>query len=242
MDVEFVTDHDTEEAFLGWCARRRAEVVSPAVFLLVGNVFVFTDLHSFANESRTSWLAVGAIALQIVAFGIAVVARDADHPHEWPTPHAELVSLGFLACSLLVLFDVRTSVLVFLLFALVVAAIAALLVRGWHGFRFLRGVVPYHGRAEHVHVGANGMEVTVRPNPRPRVIAWSKIRYLGADARTLFVVAGSVPVIVPRRAFASEHDWDAFVDLVARYSEAALKSASRAPMWRHVRSPKARRA
>ncbi len=131
---------------------------------------------------------------------------------------------------------------VFLLFALVVTAIALVLVRGRHAFGFLRAVVPDHGRAEHVHLGAEGIEVTVRPNPRPRVIAWSKVRYLGADARSLFVVAGWVPVVVPRRAFASESDWNTFVDVVARSSEASLMSAARAPMWRHVRSPKARRA
>lgn len=242
MDVEYVTDHDTEDAFLQWYARRRAEVVTPAAILAVANVFVLVDAHLLHPRGGTSSLVIGAIALQTIAFAIAVVARDPKRPHDWPAPHAELVSLGLLACSTVVLFDVQPSVPVFLLFALVVTAIALMLVRGWHGFGFLRSVVPYHGRAEHVHVDAQGIEVTVRPNPQPRCIPWSKVRYLGADTRSLFVVAGWVPVVVPRRAFVSEHDWDAFVDLVGRYSEATLKCAARASMWRHVRSPKARRA
>lgn len=242
MDVEFVTDHDTEDALLEWCARRRGEVVPSAAFLLVGNVFVLADVRTLSSRSHVSWLTIGAIVLQTLAFAVAVLARDQDRSPSWRVPHAELVSLGLLACSLLVLFDVTPSVYAFLLFALVVAAIAALVVRGWHGFEFLRQFVPFHGRAEHVHVGTSGIELTLRPNPRPRVIPWSKVRYLGVDARTLFVVAGWVPVVIPRRAFASEAGWDAFIESVARYTEAALKSSARAPMWRHVRSPKARRA
>jgi len=65
---------------------------------------------------------------------------------------------------------------------------------------------------------------------------------LGADARSLFVVALVVPVIVPRRAFGSAQAWDEFVSATARYARQALNSDTRAPIGKHVRGTKARRS
>jgi len=168
------------------------------------------------------------------------MSRDPARPNVLPCPHAEVATLGLVALSLVVLFANRPSVLAFLLLAIALTSCAALAVVGWHGFAFIHDDVPYGGRAEHVHLDANGLDITRRPRPQPRHVPWKSVRYLGADADTLFIVAGWMPIVVPRRAFSSRDAWDDFVEAAAEHAQAALKSSGRPPIWRHVLRPKTR--
>ena len=248
MDVEFITDEDMEGALLRWCARRRREVVTGTSYLVTAELLIFADVGLlWRHQSRLSIAFIAAMLFQILAFAVAAIARDPDRPTALPCPHAEVASLLLVAASLIVTFNHRPSVLAFLLLAVVFTAAAAIVVRGWYGFEVVRRYVPFNARVVHVHLNSRALEVTVRPHPRPRVIEWKKVRYLGADAQSLFVVAGWIPIVVPRRAFGSGRAWDDFVEAAARHAQAApagLKSVGRSPIRRHVGTvgPKARRA
>jgi hypothetical protein len=124
------------------------------------------------------------------------------------------------------------------------AVLTALAIRGWHAFGFVRDRVEFFGRAEHVHIDGNRLAVTRRPDPQPRVIPWKSVRYLGADARSFFVVAGAVPVVVPRRAFATTAAWHEFVEAAARYAQSSATRPSRGLRRQlpYGRTPGARRA
>jgi len=242
MDVEFITDHDTEDALLELCARRRREVVPGIAYLFTAEFLILLELFVlWHREIAVSIGFVSAMVFLVGAFVVAAYARDPAVAQPPQFPHAELASLGLIVCSLVVTFEHKASVLAFTLLAVALAALVGVAFRGWHGFAIARDRVPFPGRAMHVHIDATGIEVTIRPHPRPRHIEWTKVRYLGADARSLFVVAGLTPVVVPRRAFSSATAWDDFIAKAARYAEQALKSAAGAPIGRHVRSPKARR-
>jgi hypothetical protein len=241
MDVEFITDHDTEDALLGWCARRRREVVPGTWYLLGAELFIVLDVFVlWRHQSHLSLAFIIAMLFQILAFAVAAIARDPDRPRPPRSPHAELCMLGLLIASLTVTFEHRPSVLAFLLLGVMLTAAAALAARCYHGFPFLRDVVEFQARVVHVHLDAQGMSVQVRPDPA-RHIPWKSVRYLGADAGSLFVVAGWTPVVVPSRAFASRAAWEQFVAAAGEHAQAALNSSARPPIWRHVRSPKARR-
>jgi hypothetical protein len=242
MDVEFVTDYDTEDALLRWCARRRREVIPGWAYLSGLGAFVVVDIGVLWRHLDT--LSVGfvlAMLLQTGAFGFAAAARAPERPEPIPCPQAELTFVGMLALSLLVTFTSRASVLAFALLAVLLTAFVAIAFRGWHGFAFVRERVPFYGRAQHVHVDAHGLDVIVRPDPNVRHVPWRSVRYLGADATSLFVVGGWRAVVIPRRAFPSRAAWDDFVDGAAGYARADLNSKRRAPIGRYVRGPKARR-
>ncbi len=243
MDVEFITDHDTEEALLGWCARRRKEVVPGSVYLFGAEVLIVLERFVIWRHPHNIGLAfVLSMVLLVGAFVVAAYSRDPDLTQPPRFPHAELLSLGMVACSLAITFEHKASVLAFVLLTIVLVGLVGVGFRGWHAFALTRERVPFHGRAVHVHLDRFGMEVTLRPNPQARRIEWKKVRYVGTDARSLFVVAGLVPVVVPRRAFVSAEAWEEFVTTTARYAQQALKSETRSPIGKHVRSSKARRA
>ncbi len=241
MDVEFITDHDTEDALLSWCAWRRREVIPGSMYLLGAELFIVLDVFVlWRHQSRLSIAFVIAMLFQILAFAVAAIARDPDRPRPPRCPYAELVTLGLVAASLTVTFEHRPSVLAFLLLGVVLTAAAVLAVRCYHGFPFLRDVVDFPARVVHVHLDEHGIDVQVRPDPA-RHIPWKSVRYLGADAQSLFVVAGYMPVVVPSRAFLSRGAWEQFVVAAGEQAQAALNSSARPPIWKHVRSPKARR-
>jgi hypothetical protein len=242
MDVEFITNHDTEEALLDWCARRRKEVVPGSVSLFGAELLIVLELFViWRHEMKDGVAFVLSMVLLVGAFAVAAYSRDPDLTRPPRFPHAELLSLGMIACSLAITFEHRASVLAFLLLTIVLVGLVGVGFRGWHAFAIARDRVPFHGQAVHVHLDRVGMEITVRPNPEARRIDWKKVRYLGADARTLFVVGGLVPVVVPRRAFPSAQAWDEFVTATARYAQDALKSDTRPPIGKHVRSSATRR-
>jgi hypothetical protein len=245
MDVEFITDEEMESALLQWCARRRREVVTGTAYLISAQLLILADVGVlWRHQSHLSIAFVVAMLFQISAFAVAAIARDPDRPSALPCPHAELASLMLIAASLLVTFNHHPTVYAFLLLAVVLTAAAAVAVRGWYGFEFARKYVPFNARVVHVHLNPQALEITVRPHPQPRVIELKHVRYLGADADSVFVVAGWIPVVVPRRAFRSHRAWDDFVDAAAAHCQTAqanLKSANRSPIRRYVR-PKARRA
>jgi hypothetical protein len=242
MDVEFITDHDTEDALLQWCARRRREVIPGWAYLFGAALFILVDIGVLWRHTHTLSAAfVVAMLLQVAAFAFAALARDPERPEPIPCPQAELTIAGLLVLSLLVTFASRPSVLAFLLLALLLTGLVVIAFRGWHGFAIVRDRVPFYGRAQHVHVDARGIDIIVRPEPNVRHVPWRSVRYLGADAESLFVVGGRTAAVIPRRAFASRAAWDDFV-AAASYAEADLNSHRRAPIGRHVRGPKARRA
>src|SRR5262249_22058972 len=120
MDVEFITDHDTEDALLQWCARRRREVIpsrcfvpAVALFLLVEWKFVW---HLGGQRSLVIWFAA---LLQVSAVAFAVFVRNPDRPVPFAFPHAELIGLGLVTVSMIVTFAHQPSVLAFLLLAIV---------------------------------------------------------------------------------------------------------------------------
>ena len=243
MDVEFITDHDTEDALLDWCARRRKEVVPGSVYLFGAEALIVLELFVIWRHPTHVGLAfVLSMVLLVGAFAVAAYSRDPDLTQPPRFPHAELLSLGMVACSLAITFEHNASILAFLLLTIVLVGLVGVGFRGWHAFAITRDRVPFHGRAVHVHLDRFGVEVTVRPNPESRRIDWKKVRYVGADARSLFVVGGLAPVVVPRRAFATAAAWDEFVAATARYAQQALKSEVRSPIGKHVRGTKARRA
>jgi hypothetical protein len=245
MDVEFITDEEMESALLQWCARRRREVVTGTAYLISAQLFIFADIGVlWRHQSHLSMAFVVAMLLQISAFAVAAIARDPDRPSALPFPHAELATLLLIAASLIVTFNHHPTVIAFLLLATVLTAAVALAVRAWYGFEFARKYVPFNAHVVHVHLNPQALEITVRPHPRPRVIEWKHVRYLGADNDSVFVVAGCIPVVVPRRAFRSHRAWEDFVDAAGencQRAQARLKSAKRSPIRRYVR-PKARRA
>jgi hypothetical protein len=100
--------------------------------------------------------------------------------------------------------------------------------------------VDFPARVVHVHLDERGIDVQVRPDP-VRHIPWKSVRYLGADAQSLFVAAGWMPVVIPARAFLSRAAWEQFITAAGEHAQAALNSSGRPPIWKHVRSPKARR-
>src|SRR3954468_3851330 len=241
MDVEFITDHDTEDALLGWCARRRREVVPGSFYLLGAELFIVLDLFVlWHHESHLSIAFVVAMLFQILAFAVAAIARNPDRPRPPRCPHAELCTLGLVIASLAVTFEHRPSVLAFLLLGVMLTAASALAVRCYHGLPFLRDVIDFPARVMHVHLDEHGIDVQVRPDP-VRHIPWKSVRYLGADAQSLFVAAGWMPVVIPARAFGSRPAWEHFVATAGEQAQAALNSPSRPPIWRNVRSPQARR-
>jgi hypothetical protein len=228
MDVEYVTDLDTEQARLQWCARRRRELVPTPRFLAGAALVAWLGLGvTWRGERGLSAPFVVAAAAQIGAWWLAVAARDPARARPLPCPHAELGTLGLLAISFAVGFRYRGSLLAFVLLAVVLTAAAALAARAWHGFAIARRYVPFAGRAEHVHLDARGLEVTLRPNPAPRRIAWESVRYVGVDADTMFVVAGVVPVVVPRRACKTGAAWQAFVAAAGTYAASATRARAR---------------
>jgi hypothetical protein len=242
MDVEFVTDHDTEDALLDWCARRRREVVPGVAYLFAAEFLSLVELFVlWRNDVGLSVGFIAAMVFLVGAFALAAYARDPGVEQPPRFPQAELATLGLIVCSLIVTFEHKASGLAFVLLAVALVGLVAVAFRGWHAFAFARAHVPFPGRAVHVYIGPSGIDVTVRPHPKPRHIEWEKVRYLGADGRSLFVVAGLIPVVVPRRAFGPAPAWDDFVAATARYAERALKSEVRTPIGRHVRSPKTRR-
>jgi hypothetical protein len=239
MDVEFITDEDMESALLQWCARRRREVVTGSAYLSA-ELLIFADVGLlWRHQSHLSIAFIAAMLFQILAFAVAAIARDPDRPVALPCPHAEIASLLLVAVSLIVTFEHHPSVTAFLLLAVVFTAAAAIAVRGWYGFEFARRYVPFNARVVHVHLNPQGLEITVRPRPRPRLIEWKKVRYVGADSQSLFVVAGWIPAVVPRSAFGSRRAWDDFVEAVAAHTQtaqASLKSGTRSPIRRYGRA------
>jgi hemoglobin len=226
MDVEFLTDHDTEDALLEWCARRRREVVPGSVFIAIAGGLVLLDAAVlWRHEDALSVGLVTAMLFQVLAVAVAAVARDPGRTSPSPCPQAELITVGFIAASMVVTFEHRASLLALLLLTFMLVAFTALAIRGWHAFAFVRDRIEFYGHAQHVHIDDHGMDVTVRPNPQPRHIDWKSVRYLGADNRSLFVVAGVVPVVVPRRAFASPTTWHRFVSAAAEHAQAAAVEA-----------------
>jgi hypothetical protein len=243
MDVEFITDHDTEDALLQWCARRRREVIPGSAYLLGAGAFILLDMGVLWRHTDSLSVAfVIAMLLQVAAFGFAAIARDPERPQPIPCPQAELTIVGLLLLALVVTFNHKPSVLAFLLLTVLLTDWVVIAFRGWHGFAFVRDRVPFYGRAQHVHLDARGIDLIVRPNPAVRHLPWKSVRYVGADADGLFVVGRWSAIVVPRRAFPSRAAWDDFVAATAGYAEAALKSPARAPIGRHVRGTKARRA
>jgi hypothetical protein len=242
MDVEFITGHDTEEALLDWCARRRKEVVPGSAYLFGAELLIVLELFViWRHEMRDGVAFVLSMVLLVGAFAVAAYSRDPDLKQPPRFPHAELLSLGMIACSLAITFEHKASILTFLLLTIVLVGLVGVGFRGWHAFSIARERIPFHGRAVHVHLDRFGMQVTLRPNPQARRIAWKKVRYLGADARSLFVVGGLVPVVVPRRAFPTPAAWDEFVSTTARYAKDALNSDTAPPIGKHVRSSTTRR-
>jgi hypothetical protein len=243
MDVEFLTDHDTEDALLAWCARRRRVVVPGSFFLFGASMFVLADVGVFWRDPEGLSVAlIAAMLFQILAFAIAAIARDPDRPSPLRYPHAELASIGLIILSLVVTFNHQPTLLSLLLLAIALTAFSALAIQGWHAFAAVRDKVPFYGAAHHVHLNEAGIEVTIRPRPQPRPIPWKNVRYMGADNDTFFVVAGLAPVVVPRRAFRTARAWHGFLDAAADYAEAAtLKPPRSKPIGKHVRSRKARR-
>ena len=241
MDVEFVTGTDTEDAFVEWCARRRRETVPPRIALAAAAVFAFIDLKLLWHRAEgTSVAFLVASAFQLAAAVIAVRAYDGERERPLRAPHAEVSVLGLFALSLVVSFAHRPSLLALMLLALTLTTASVVVACCWHSLGLVRRFAASHGRAQHVHIGPDGIDVTIRPEPRVRHISWRAVRYLGADGRALFIVAGVMPVVVPKRAFRSDRDWEEFVALSARYAGEALTSGRRKPIKRHAHSPKAR--
>ena len=79
-----------------------------------------------------------------------------------------------------------------------------------------------------------GIEYTVRPNGA-RLIPWKSVRSMEGDGKALYVITGFSPIVIPRRAFANEAKWRAFVDY-ARASAAELRKSSRSPIGRSASS------
>src|SRR5690349_19513145 len=201
MDVEFITDHDTEDALLHWCARRRREVIPGWAYLFGAGAFILVDVGVLWRHNDTLSAAfVLAMLLQVAAFGFAAIARDPERPEPIPCPQAELTIVGLLVLSVLITFASRPSVVAFVLLAVLLTGLVVVAFRGWHAFAIARDRVPFYGRAQHVGINPQGIDILVRPDPNVRHLPWRSVRYVGADAETLFVVGGWTATVIPRRA------------------------------------------
>jgi hypothetical protein len=241
MHVEFITDHDTEDAFFDWCARRRRDLIPSWVVLGIVAVVAGCDYVLWGDEAKLSTAVLVALGAQLMALLIAVIARRPHRAASFSFPHAEMASVSLLAVSFVVAFEHRTSILAFMLIAVSVAAAAALGVHAYRGFGFVDRFAEHEARVVHVHLDDDGLDVHVRLSTQRRHIPWNTVRAVGLDDQSLFVVAGWTPVLIPRRAFLTRDAWEQFTQVTLHYGS-ALKSQKRAPIWRHVRSSKARGA
>jgi hypothetical protein len=169
-----------------------------------------------------------------IAIAIAALSRDPDRQPPMRFPQTELVCIGLVIASLVGTFEHQPSIITFILLAAVLAAWALLFVRFAYLYPIFRDVLPASAHAIHVHLGGEGIEYTVRPNGA-RLIPWKSVRSMEGDGNVLYIVTGLSPIVIPRRAFANDVKWRAFVDY-ARASAAELRKGSRLPIGRRAPS------
>jgi hypothetical protein len=230
MDVEFVTDRDTDAALLEWYARSRREVFSGTSFILFVGSLAFLDvILLWDGTSRRSLAFLGSMLLLIGAIAIMAVARDPQRRPALRFPQTELLAGGLVVASLVGTFEHHVSILSFLLLLGALVAWAALLMRFAYLYPILRDFLPASASAIHVRVDAEGIEYTMRPH-EPRHIAWKSVRSIEGDGRMLYIGAGLQPIIVPRRAFAAEAQWRQFIETVRARAAEDLRPKKRSPI------------
>jgi hypothetical protein len=233
MDVEYVTDADTDAALLAWFTRSRRELVSGTVFIAVVGLLGFIEVRVlWHGQSFRSIAFVACMLLLAVAIAIAALSRDPDRQPPMRFPQTELLCIGLVIASLIGTFEHKPSIVTFILLAAALAAWALVFIRFAYLYPIFRDLLPASAHAIHVHLGAEGIEYTVRPNGA-RMIPWKSVRGMEGDGKALYVITGFSPIVIPRRAFATEASWRAFVDY-ARTSAAQLRKGSRSPMGKRA--------
>jgi hypothetical protein len=233
MDVEYVTDADTDAAALAWFTRSRREWFSGSAFIAFVGVLGLIEVSLlWHGSSRRSFAFVACMLLIAIAIAIAALSRDPDRQPPMRFPQTELVCIGLIVASLIGTFEHSPSFIGFLLLAAAVAAWALLFVRFAHQYPIFRDLLPASAHAIHVHLDAEGIEYTVRPHGA-RLIPWKSVRSMEGDGKALYIVTGLKPIVIPRRAFGGEAQWRSFVEF-ARTSAAGVKKGGRSPISKHV--------
>jgi hypothetical protein len=235
MDVEYVTDADTDAALLAWFTRSRRELVSGSVFIAVVAILGFIEVRVlWHGASFRSFAFVACMLLIAIAIAIAALSRDPERQPPMRFPQTELLCIGLVIASLIGTFEHRPSIITFVLLAAALALWALVFIRFAYLYPIFRDLLPASAHAIHVHLGAEGIEYTVRPNAA-RLIPWKSVRSMEGDGKVLYIITGLSPIVIPRRAFATEASWRAFVDY-ARASAAQLRKGSRSPIGRNASS------
>jgi hypothetical protein len=232
MDVEFVTDRDTDEALLTWFAKNRRQILSPIASVSVAGILVYVVANAtWDGTSLRSLAFVASMLLLLAGIGIMAVSRDSDREPRLPFPRTDALCLGLVVIALMVTFEHDPNVLTFLLLALGVTAFALTVVRFASLLPVLRDLLPASAHAVHVRVDADGIEHTVRPHGARR-IPWKAVRTMESDGRLLVIGVGLSTIVVPRRAFPNDARWQEFVGL-ARARAAALQNRPKPPISKH---------
>jgi hypothetical protein len=233
MDVEFITDSDTDALLLAWFSRSRREVMSGSVFIGIVALLGLVEVRIlWDGASRRSFAFVASMLLIAGAIAITALSRDPDRKPPMKFPQTELLCIGLLIASLIGTFEHRPSIITFMLLAGALAACALLFARFAYLFPILRDLLPPSAHALHVHVDGEGIEYTVRPH-QARRIPWTAVRSMEGDGQALYIVTGLTPIIIPRRAFATDALWRAFIES-ARTNAAELRKQRRSPISKHV--------
>jgi hypothetical protein len=205
------------------------------VFIAIVGILGFVEVRVlWHGASYRSFAFVASMLLIAVAIAIAALSRDPDRQPPMRFPQTELVCMGLVIASLIGTFEHKPSIITFALLAVALAAWALVFIRFAYLYPIFRDLLPASAHAVHVHLGAEGIEYTVRPNGA-RLIPWKSVRSMEGDGKALYIVTGLTPLVIPRRAFATEANWRAFVDY-ARASAAQLRKGSRSPIGRHAPS------
>jgi hypothetical protein len=232
MDVEFVTDHDTDDALLVWFAKNRRDLLSTVIFVAVAGIVVYVVARStWGGTSLRSLAFVASMLCLLAGIGIMAVSRDPDRKPLLPFPQTDALCVGLVAISAMATFEHNPTVITFLLLALSITAFALIIVRFPSLFPILKDLLPASAHAVHVRLDAEGIEHTVRPHGAKR-ISWKAVQSMESDGRLLIIGVGLSTIIVPRRAFPNEARWQEFI-AYARARAADLQNRPKAPISKH---------
>jgi hypothetical protein len=232
MDVEFVTDRDTDDALLVWFAKNRRELLSTMTFVSVSGILVYVVARStWSGTSLHSLAFVASMLFLLAGIGIMAVSRDPDRTPLLPFPQTDVLSVGLVVVAAMVAFEHHPTILTFMLLSLAITVFALVIVRFPSLFPILRDLLPASAHAVHVRIDAEGTEHTVRPHDARR-IPWKSVRSMECDGRLLVIGVGLSTVIIPRRAFPNDARWQEFIGY-ARSRAAELQNRPKAPISKH---------